>query len=68
MTIDTLKLARGLQQHGLTQEQAEGLAGELRTTVTDDLARKSDIVLLRWMIGANIALTLIVLGKLLGFQ
>lgn len=43
MTIDTLKLARNLQRHEFSQAQAEGLAEELRSSLEEGIATKSDI-------------------------
>ena len=47
MTIDTLKLAKGLQTRGFTAQQAEGLAEELNIAVREGVAGKSDIEQLR---------------------
>jgi hypothetical protein len=47
MTIDTLKLAKGLQTRGFTAQQAEGLAEELNTAVREGVAGKSDFEQLR---------------------
>jgi Protein of unknown function (DUF1640) len=55
MMIDTLKLARSLQRHGFTQQQAEGLAEGLRDTVAEGLATKADIDALRVATKADIA-------------
>jgi hypothetical protein len=65
MTIDTLKLARGLQQRGWSREQAEGLAEELRqvTTPIDDLKR--DVAILKWMVGINTALIIASTGTII---
>src|SRR5512134_1369935 len=43
VTIDTLKLARNLQRHEFSQAQAEGLAEELRSSLEEGIATKSDI-------------------------
>lgn len=45
-TIDTLKLARRLEEHGLERKHAEGLALELEEAITvalKDLATKDDL-------------------------
>lgn len=45
-TIDTLKLARRLEEHGLERRQAEGLALELEETIAvalKDFATKDDL-------------------------
>jgi hypothetical protein len=57
MTIDTLKLARGLQKHGFSLEQAEGLAEELRDTTLPISDLRRDMAVLKWMVGFNLAAT-----------
>jgi hypothetical protein len=79
MMIDTLNTPRALEKQGLTQSQAEGLAHALKSAVTEGVPTKSDFAelrrdftglkgtvnLLAWMVGINITLTLLMLGKLL---
>jgi hypothetical protein len=48
VTIDTLRLAKGLQNRGFTQQQAEGLAEELRDTIVSEVATKSDLTRLKY--------------------
>jgi hypothetical protein len=69
--IDTLATARNLEKRGFTQDQAEGLTEAMKSAVLDGSATKTDLIaldgkvsLLTWMIGVNLTLTLLVLGKL----
>ncbi len=53
--IDTLRFARKLKQAGLPDEQAEAMAAALGEEPTEHLATKADLLLLRWMVGFNLA-------------
>ena len=68
--IDTLKLARRLEAAKLPKEQAEALAEGLNEGVGDELIQRMnrierDVAVLKWMVGANLALTAAILGHLL---
>jgi hypothetical protein len=69
--IDTLKLARALQDKGgFTREGAEATAEALNTALGEDVATKSDIklldgklTLLIWAVGINVAATITMLVR-----
>jgi hypothetical protein len=75
--IDRLKLSRTLEARGMPREQAEGVAEGLAEGLQADVGArlhrvehdltdlKSEMKLLKWMAGANLALTIGVLLKLL---
>jgi hypothetical protein len=69
MTIDTLATAKDLEKAGFSQDQAEGLAEKLKEAAASEIkmtALEGRVTLLTWMVGTNIGLTLLVLGKLFG--
>ena len=61
--IDTLRFARKLKQAGLPDEQAEAVAAALGEELTEHLATKADLLLLKWMIGFNLAFTAAILWR-----
>lgn len=61
--IDTLRFARKLKQAGLPEEQAEAVAAALGEELTEHLATKADLILLKWMIGFNLAFTAAILWR-----
>ena len=61
--IDTLRFARKLKQAGLPEEQAEAVAAALGEELTEHLATKADLLLLKWMIGFNLAFTAAILWR-----
>ena len=72
MTVDTLEYTKKLEAAGVDRKQAEAHAQALRHAAESDLPSKADFIklaarvdLLAWMIGANIAITLGVLWKVL---
>lgn len=70
VTFDTHKLITRLTQGQMTLEQAEAVSEALQQALEGSigqLATKEDITQLRWMVGTNMALTLLVLGKVLIF-
>jgi hypothetical protein len=55
------KLYEALRSIGIGDKQA----ADVSEAISDDIvALKQDVHLLRWMVGANLALTLVVVGKL----
>jgi hypothetical protein len=63
--IDTIQIAQNLKASGLPQPQAEAIAQALlHIPESADLATKTDINLLRWMVGTNIVLTIAILARL----
>ena len=74
--FDTLAYSKRLQAAGVPQPQADAQAEALAAAVTDQLATKSDIneatapiktdiAVLKWMTGFNIALSAAILARLL---
>ena len=61
--IDTLLFARKLRQAGLPEEQAEAVAAALGEELTEHRATKADLLLLKWMIGFNLAFTAAILWR-----
>jgi hypothetical protein len=78
ITFDTHKLITRLTQGQMSLEQAEAVSDALQEAVEGSigqLATKSDIADLRtelkhvkWMIGVNMTLVVLILGKLLLFM
>ncbi|NWG30302.1 MAG: DUF1640 domain-containing protein [Rhodocyclaceae bacterium] len=78
ITFDTHKFVRKLQEGGFNEKQAESLTEALRAAIDDselvtkkdlqiELAPvKADLLLLKWMIGFNLAFTMAVLWKVFG--
>ena len=63
--IDTLRFARKLKQAGLPDEQAEAMAAALGEELTEHLATKADLRLLKWMVGFNLAFSGTILWRIL---
>lgn len=69
MTIDTLKAARNLAKRGFTQDQAEGLPEELKASVEEGVATKTDLAELKAeLYKAMLAQTLVVIGTMVGLK
>lgn len=69
MTIDTLKLACNLAKRGFTQDQAEGLAEELKASVEEGVATKTDLAELKTeLYKAMLAQTLVLIGTMVGLK
>ena len=82
IAFDSLRFVKNLTGCGFTEEQAEGLANEQIRLLNSNLATKADIAavkaglqaeiqkvkadLLKWMIGAMIAQTGVIVGLVLG--
>ena len=62
--IDTLRFARKLKRAGVPDEQAEAMAAAL-DELTEHLATKADLLLVKWMIGFNLAFTVTILWRML---
>ena len=68
-TFDPLAATRALEAAGVKREQAEVHAEQLRAAAgadTDQLATKTDIIWLRWIVGINLAISLATLATVLG--
>ena len=63
--IDTLRFARKLKQAGVPDDQAEAMASALGEELTEHLATKSDLLLVKWMLGFNLAFTVTILWRML---
>lgn len=70
--IDTLRFARKLKQAGLPEDQAEALATALGDELTEHLATKADLqllkaemLLLKWMVGFNLAFSAAILWRVI---
>ena len=63
--IDTLRFARKLKQAGLPHDQAEAMAAALGEELTEHLAAKADLRLLKWMVGFNLAFSAAILWRIL---
>lgn len=63
--IDTLRFARKLKQAGVPDEQAEAMASALGEELTEHLATKADLLLVKWMLGFNLAFTVTILWRIL---
>ena len=63
--IDTLRFARKLKRAGVPDEQAEAMAAALGDELTEHLATKADLLLVKWMIGFNLAFTVTILWRML---
>ena len=81
ITIDSLKLSDRLKTAGFTAEQAEAVVRVI-AEAQDDLATKkdlqmtldqvinplkADLLVLKWAVGLNTALCLLILGKLFNY-
>ena len=63
--IDTLRFARKLKKAGVPDEQAEAMASALGEELTEHLATKADLLLVKWMLGFNLAFTVTILWRIL---
>ena len=63
--IDTLRFARKLKQAGVPDEQAEAMAWALGEELTEHLAANADLLLVKWMLGFNLAFTVTILWRIL---
>ena len=63
--IDTLRFARKLKQAGVPDEQAEAMASALGEELTEHLATRADLLLVKWMLGFNLAFTVTILWRIL---
>lgn len=70
--IDTLRFARRLKEAGLPGKQAEALAAAIGEEMTEHVATKADLLLLRadllllkWMIGFNLAFSAAILWRVI---
>ena len=63
--IDALRFARKLKQAGVPDEQAEAMASALGEELTEHLATKADLLLVKWMPGFNLAFTVTILWRIL---
>lgn len=63
--IDTLRFARKLKQAGVPEEQAEAMASALGEELTEHLAAKADLLLVKWMVGFNLAFSVTILWRVL---
>ena len=63
--IDTLRLARKLKRAGVPEEQAEAMASALGEELTEHLATKADLLLVKWMVGFNLAFSVTILWRVL---
>ena len=63
--IDTLRFARKLKQAGVPEEQAEAMASALGEELTEHLATKADLLLVKWMVGFNLAFSVAILWRIL---
>lgn len=70
--IDTLRFARKLKQAGLPDDQAEALASTLGEELTEHLATKADLqllkaemLLLKWMVGFNLVFSAAILWRVI---
>lgn len=62
--IDTLRFARKLKQAGVPDEQAEAMASALGEELTEHPATKADLLLVKWMLGFNLAFTVAILWRI----
>ena len=63
--IDTLRFARKLKQAGVPEEQAEAMASALGEELTEHLTTKADLLLVKWMVGFNLAFSVTILWRVL---
>ena len=67
--FDTLAATRALEAAGVERKQAEVHAEQLRAAAgadTGQLATKTDITWLRWLVGINLAISVATLATVLG--
>ncbi|MDD9979969.1 MAG: integrase [Gammaproteobacteria bacterium] len=63
--MNTLRYARRLKAAGLPDDQAEEMAEALGEELVEHLATKADLLLLKWMIGFNLAFSCAILWRIL---
>ena len=63
--IDTLRFARKLKQAGVPDEQAEAMASALGEELTEHLATKADLLIVKWMLGFNLVFTVTIVWRIL---
>ena len=73
IAFDTHRFVKRLTQTGFTEAQAEALADEQVSLLNGNLATKQNLLelkadLLKWIIGALIAQTGVIVGLVLGFS
>ncbi len=73
IAFDTHRFVKRLTKTGFTEAQAEALADAQVTLLNGNLATKQNLLeikadLLKWMIGALIAQTGVIVGLVLGFS
>ena len=66
--INTLRFARKLKNAGLPADQAEAMADALGEELTEHLATKTDLALLKWMVGFNLAFSAAILWRILSLS
>ena len=66
--INTLRFARKLKNAGLPADQAEAMADALGEELTEHLATKADLALLKWMVGFNLAFSAAILWRILSLS
>jgi hypothetical protein len=57
----TTQVIKSLREAELSQKQAEAIAGALEDQGLDEIKR--DLLLLKWMVGVNSAMTIAILWK-----
>ena len=63
--INTLRFARKLKNAGFPPDQAEAVAVALGEELTEHLATKAGLALLKWMVGFNLAFSATILWRIL---
>ena len=63
--IDTIRFARKLKAAGLPNDQAEAMAAALGEELTEHLATKADMLLVKWMLGFNLAFSATILWRII---
>lgn len=63
--IDTLRFARKLKQAGVPDDQAEAMASALGEELTEHSATKADLLLVKRMLGFNLAFSVTILWRIL---
>ena len=62
--IDPPRLARKIEQAGLPDDQAEAMAAALGEELTEHSATKADLLLVKWMLGFNLAFSATILWRI----
>ena len=65
--IDTLRFARKLKAAGLPNDQAEAMAAALGKELTEHLVTRADSLLVKWMLGFNLAFSATILWRVIDF-